>query len=169
MAGDKELWSKAVALTLLEIARREGRAFRAIYFSSREAPLRAFDCLPRARRGKRTLGRLSVAFPEVVALCEYFPGGGTDFEGPLQAALAALGEAPFTGGDVVLITDGECDVSSAFRERFLAEKRRLELRLFAVEVDVGSHSSQSLRGLADRLTSVTRLAGEPLADLFCEV
>jgi uncharacterized protein with von Willebrand factor type A (vWA) domain len=169
MAGDKELWSKAVALTLLEIARREGRAFRAISFSSREAPLRSFDCLPRARRGKRTLGRLSVAFPEVVALCEYFPGGGTDFERPLEAALVALGEAPFAGGDVVLITDGECAVSPAFREHFLAEKRRLEARLFAVEVDVGSHSSTSLRELADHQTTVTRLTGEPLGHLFREV
>jgi uncharacterized protein with von Willebrand factor type A (vWA) domain len=169
MAGDKELWSKAVALTLLEIARREGRAFRVLYFSSREAPLRAFECLPRARRGKKPVGRAEVAFPVVVALCEYFPGGGTDFEKPLEEALAVLEEAPYRGGDVVLVTDGECDVSTAFRDRFLEAKRRLGFRLFAVEVDVGTHASQSLRSLADRLTSVTRLAGEPLRDLFREL
>jgi uncharacterized protein with von Willebrand factor type A (vWA) domain len=169
MAGDKELWSKAVALTLLEIARREGRAFRVLYFSSREAPLRAFECLPRARRGKKPVGRAAVAFPEVVALCEYFPGGGTDFEKPLEEARAVLEETPYRGGDVVLVTDGECDVSPAFRDRFLEAKRRLGFRLFAVEVDVGTHASQSLRSLADQITSVTRLAGEPLKNLFHEV
>jgi uncharacterized protein with von Willebrand factor type A (vWA) domain len=169
MAGDKELWSKAVALTLLEIARREGRACHVIYFSSREAPLRTFEMLPRARRAKRTMGRAAVAFPEVVALCEHFPGGGTDFEKPLDAAAQAMGESPYADGDAVLVTDGECDVSASFRERFLEAKRRLSFRLFGVEVDVGTHSSRSLRELADRLTSVTRLSGEPLRDLFCEV
>src|SRR5208283_2783080 len=34
MQGDKEMWSKAVALTLMDIARRQRRLFRAVMFSS---------------------------------------------------------------------------------------------------------------------------------------
>jgi uncharacterized protein with von Willebrand factor type A (vWA) domain len=169
MAGDKELWSKAVTLTLLEIARREGRAFRAIYFSSREAPLTTFDLLPRGRRTRPSVGRLVAKLPEVIALCEHFPGGGTDFEKPLEAAMRALEEAALENGDIVLITDGECDVSAGFRERFLAAKRAQKFRLFGVEVDVGSHSRKALRELADRLTSVTRLTNESLKDIFCDI
>ena len=49
MTGDKEIWSKAVTLTLLEIARRQRRAFRSICFSSKETPLQVLDMNPRAR------------------------------------------------------------------------------------------------------------------------
>jgi uncharacterized protein with von Willebrand factor type A (vWA) domain len=47
MAGDKEIWSKAVTLTLLEIARRQRRLFRSICFSSEETPLQILDMNPR--------------------------------------------------------------------------------------------------------------------------
>ena len=43
MLGDKEVWAKALTLTLLEIARRERRRFRAICFSSADAPLYSVD------------------------------------------------------------------------------------------------------------------------------
>ena len=49
MTGDKEIWSKAVTLTLLEIARRQRRAFRSICFSSEETPLQVLDMNPCAR------------------------------------------------------------------------------------------------------------------------
>lgn len=169
MAGDKELWSKAVALTLLELARRQGRAFRALYFSSREAPLRTFELLAQEKRYRRAAGRETAPLPQVLALAEHFPGGGTDFEKPLDAALAALSESHFQRGDIVLITDGECEVGAPFRERFLAEKQRLEAQLYAVLVDVGSHSASSLEPLADHLTTVTRLESAPLRELFRRV
>src|SRR5439155_502145 len=47
MAGDKVIWSKAVALTLLEIARRQRRLFRFICFSSADTPLFTLDLNPR--------------------------------------------------------------------------------------------------------------------------
>src|SRR5205823_12557080 len=47
MAGDKEIWSKAVTLTLLEIARRQRRLFRSICFSSEQTPLQVLDLNPR--------------------------------------------------------------------------------------------------------------------------
>ena len=103
MAGEKEIWSKAVALTLLEIARRQRRRFRFVCFSSPETPLFTLDLNPRDHHLVREDRALDVA--------EYFPGGGTDFETPLDAALETLAAARYRRGDVVLITDGECRVS----------------------------------------------------------
>ena len=82
MAGEKEIWSKAVALTLLEIARRQRRLFRFICFSSADMPLFTLDLNPRDHHLVREDRALDVA--------EYFPGGGTDFETPLDAAVATL-------------------------------------------------------------------------------
>jgi len=76
---DKEIWSKAVTLTLLEIARKQRRLFRSICFSSAETPLQVLDMNPR--------DRYEVETKTVMDLAEYFPGGGTDFQKPLDAAL----------------------------------------------------------------------------------
>ena len=83
MAGEKEIWSKAVALTLLEIARRQRRLFRFVCFSSADTPLFTLDLNPRDHHLVREDRALDVA--------EYFPGGGTDFETPLDAALDDAG------------------------------------------------------------------------------
>jgi len=161
MAGDKELWSKAVALTLLDIARRERRRFRAILFSSPETGLYTLDL----NRGERYASDLQGALD----LADYFAGGGTDFEHPLDAALDCLGSSRLRRGDVVLITDGECRVSEPWKERFLAEKKRLDFALYAILIDVGGATLETLAELADRIARVSELTDEGVKDLFTRV
>src|SRR5207253_524787 len=88
-----------VALTLLEIARRQRRLFRFICFSSADTPLFTLDLNPRERHEVQEDRALDVA--------EYFPGGGTDFETPLSAALDCLRAARYRRGDVVLVEPPE--------------------------------------------------------------
>ncbi|HZP41514.1 MAG TPA: hypothetical protein VFD84_08365 [Candidatus Binatia bacterium] len=158
MAGDKEIWSKAVALTLLEIARRQRRLFRFVCFSSADTPLFVRDLNPGERWEVHEDRALDVA--------EYFPGGGTDFETPLSAAVDCLGTARYRRGDVVLVTDGECDVRPEWRADFLARKERLAFSLYAVLIDVGPSSSATLARLADRVTAVSTLTDAGTPDLF---
>jgi len=158
MAGEKEIWSKAVALTLLEIARRQRRLFRFVGFSSPDTPLFTLDLNPRDHHLVRDERALDVA--------EYFPGGGTDFEVPLDAARETLVAARYRRGDVVLITDGECQVSPEWLERFRREKRRLGFSLYSVLIDVGPSSTATLADLSDRVTSVSRLTDAAARDLF---
>ncbi|MGH7822551.1 MAG: VWA domain-containing protein, partial [Candidatus Binatia bacterium] len=161
MAGEKEIWSKAVTLTLLDIARRERRRFRAILFSSAETGLKTFDL----NRGERYLSDLSGALD----LADYFPGGGTDFERPLDAALECLGESRFRRGDVILVTDGECRVGEEWRERFLAEKKRLDFSLYSILIDVGGSAVETLAALSDRVSRVSDLTADGVKELFVRV
>jgi uncharacterized protein with von Willebrand factor type A (vWA) domain len=158
MAGDKEIWAKAVALTLLEIARRQRRLFRFIGFASADTPLYTLDLNPREHHTVQLTRALDVA--------EYFPGGGTDFETPLDAALDCLGAARYRRGDVVLITDGECQVSAAWADHFRAGKMRLGFTLFSVLIDVGPSQVDTLAALSDRVTSVSCLTDDGARDLF---
>jgi uncharacterized protein with von Willebrand factor type A (vWA) domain len=158
MAGDKEIWSKAVALTLLEIARRQRRLFRFICFSSADTPLFTLDLNPRERHEVQEDRALDVA--------EYFPGGGTDFETPLAAAVDCLGASRYRRGDIVLITDGECQVSPAWSAKFRADKERLRFSLYSILIDVGPSSLGTLAELSDRVTAVSRLADEGVRELF---
>ncbi|MGE5816751.1 MAG: vWA domain-containing protein [Deltaproteobacteria bacterium] len=158
MAGEKEIWSKAVTLTLVDIARRQRRLFRSICFSSADTPLQVLDMNPR--------DRYELEAKHVMDLAEYFPGGGTDFQRPLDAALECLQQARFKKGDIVFITDGECQVSPEWAEEFRREKERLGFSLFSILIDVGSSSLGTLKEFSDRITTIHQLTGEEATDIF---
>lgn len=175
MSGPRELWAKAVALALLDLARRQGRKARAIVFSGPETPLAEFELTCRGRLH----GRRPVDLDAVVRLAECFPGGGTDFEKPLHAALEAVREQGFQGADVVFITDGEAQISERFAEELRKEKRKRDLAVLAVLVDDPQTRRNVARGdapleraarelgkIADRLTTVTELTSEAARDLL---
>jgi len=158
MAGDKEIWSKAVTLTLLEIARRQRRLFRSICFASAETPLQILEMNTRAR--------YDVEVEKVMDLAEYFPGGGTDFEKPLDAALDCLKHSRYKKGDIIFITDGECQVSPEWAEQFRKEKEKLGFSLFSILIDVGPSSLGTLKEFSDRITTVSKLTGDEAKDIF---
>ena len=158
MAGDKEIWSKAVTLTLLEIARRQRRLFRSICFSSEQTPLQILDLNPREHYEIKT--------KNVMDLAEYFPGGGTDFQKPLDAALECLQQSRFKKGDIVFITDGECQVSPEWAEQFRNQKEKLGFSLFSVLIDVGSSSLGTLKEFSDRITTIKQLTGDEAQEIF---
>ena len=158
MSGDKEIWSKAVALTLLEIARKQRRLFRSICFSSADTPLQTLDMNPR--------DRYEIETKAVMDLAEYFPGGGTDFQKPLDAALDCLRQSRFKKGDIVFITDGECQVDPQWAEDFREEKERLGFSLFSILIDTGPAALGTLKEFSDRISTIKQLTGEEAKDIF---
>ncbi|HUA33391.1 MAG TPA: VWA domain-containing protein [Candidatus Binataceae bacterium] len=161
MSGDKELWAKAVGLTLMDIARRGRRLFRAVLFSSGDRDLKVLD-LNRERRYQPDLNK-------VVEMAEYFPGGGTDFERPIDAAVELLAEKKLKRGDIVIITDGECQVSPEWLALLKHRQHELDFKIFGVLVDVGSAETSSLAQFADKITSVKKLSQEGTREIFLKV
>jgi len=161
MAGDKEIWSKAVSLTLLEIAQRQRRLFRCICFSSATTPLHVLDLNRRQR--------YSADLNKVLELAEYFPGGGTDFQKPLAAALECLRQARYRRGDIVFITDGECRVDEQWLTDFKQAKEQLGFSLLSVVIDVGSNTLGTLAAFSDKVTTVSQLTNEAGKDIFLKV
>jgi uncharacterized protein with von Willebrand factor type A (vWA) domain len=158
MSGDKEIWSKAVSLTLLEIARKQRRLFRSICFSSADTPLQVLDMNPR--------DRYEVETKTIMDLAEYFPGGGTDFQKPLDAALECLSQSRFKKGDIIFITDGECQVDPEWAANFRAEKERLGFSLFSILIDIGPASLGTLKEFSDRISTVKQLTGDEAKEIF---
>jgi uncharacterized protein with von Willebrand factor type A (vWA) domain len=161
MQGDKELWGKAVTLTLMDIARRQRRLFRAVLFSSGPDSLKVLD-LNRERRYQPDL-------PKVLELAEYFPGGGTEFERPINSALELLEERKLKRGDLVIITDGECQVSPEWLQEFREKKHELDFKVFAVLVDLGSSELSTLAQFSDRITSISKLNSQGTKQIFIDV
>jgi hypothetical protein len=113
------------ALALLDQAQAGKRDFAGILFSS-------------ARQSSkfRFPAGQAPGIGVVLDLAEFFYGGGTDFETPLDQATelleAEFGEDGKTRGDIVLITDGACDVSEGWTRAWNDRKHRLGLRLFGI-------------------------------------
>ena len=158
MSGDKEVWAKAVTLTLLELARKQRRRFRSICFSSAETPLQVLEMNPRER--------YEVETKTIMDLAEYFPGGGTDFQKPLDAALDCLRQSRFKKGDVVFITDGECQVDAEWAENFRREKDQLGFSLFSILIDMGPASLGTLKEFSDRISTIKQLTGDEAKEIF---
>jgi uncharacterized protein with von Willebrand factor type A (vWA) domain len=148
MSGQREIWSKAVGIALLNIANKQNRDFYAILFSSRHDQMREWY-FPRGK------GEVE----DVLDFAEYFIGGGTDFEMPITRAVEVL-ERQFSAekaqkGDLMLITDGECTVSTEWRDRFLNSKADLAFRMYSCLI---GFSSSTLDVLSDQMYHITDLA-----------
>jgi uncharacterized protein with von Willebrand factor type A (vWA) domain len=161
MEGDKELWAKAVSLTLMDIARRQRRLFRAVLFSSGPTSLRVLD-LNQERRYQPELAK-------VMELAEYFPGGGTDFQQPIDAAMDLIEHKRLKRADIVIITDGESQVAPEWLDNLRRRKEALKFSIYAVLVDVGSSQLSTLAQLSDRVTSIKRLSAEGTREIFLKI
>ncbi len=165
MEGKKELWSKGVCLTLLDIAKRERRKFSVIVFSSGGAPLRVFE----SGAGEGSAG-WGMKEKEIFDLAEYFPGGGTNFEEPLNKALEVLRDSRFRRGDIVFITDGEASVGDRWLEDFKRDRERLGFKVYSVLIDLSERESWgTLAAFSDKVTSVSRLTSKEAKGLFLDL
>ncbi|MEU3907970.1 hypothetical protein AB0F20_29870 [Streptomyces goshikiensis] len=162
LAITAEVWAKACALALLDQARKAKRDFVGILFSS-----------PSEISVHRFPASSPAAIADVVAFGEMFFGGGTDFEVPLGAAVDLL-EAEFNEdgrprGDIVLITDGECEVSEEWAHRWNEAKRELGFRLFGIAIGTGPSTGPGsvLDALCDNLRALEDLTDpRAVSDLF---
>jgi len=165
MAGNKELWSKGVCLTLLEIAKRERRKFNVVVFSSGGAPLKIFESI-----GKEGFSGWGMNESEIIELAEYFPGGGTNFEEPLNKAVSLLESSKFTGGDIVFITDGESNVGDAWLKSFEKTKDKLKFKVYSILIDLSQKESWgTLSHFSDKVTSVSQLTSKEVKGLFLDL
>lgn len=127
MSGDPELMAKAVMLTLLNIAKVEGREFHLVHFGGPGA----YKHLPFRSPAEYTIDH-------VIEAAELFFGGGTDFVTPLNVARdILLDEFARTGrvqSDIIFLTDGICQVPDAWLEEFHKDMDRLQATVWGVNV-----------------------------------
>lgn len=158
MSGAPEAWAKACALALLDQARAGRRDFAGILFSS--AGDHETFRFPAGQHPR---------IADVLDFAEFFWGGGTDFATPLTAA-AELLEAEYNEdgrmrGDIVLITDGSCDVTEDWMRAWTENKHRLGFRVFGVAI--GTDPGPVLDALSDNVRTIADLTDpDSVSDIF---
>lgn len=167
MFGARETWAKAIAIALLNIARKQNRAFYGILFGSKSDPLVEFQFDPKKapvmqtklRDGTMQRREYPHEVEAVLDFAEYEFGGGTDFEYPISRAIEVLegqyNEDGSTKGDLVMITDGECYVSDEWLVLYENSKETLAFRHYGCLIGVRSHV---LETICDTIYNVAELA-----------
>lgn len=132
MSGTPEIWSKAVAAGLLEIALKERRRCVVIHYGQGEESLVPFEFDPKDDQMTRVR--------KLVEMCEYFEGGGTDWESPLKKALEYIDQPQWKKGDLVMVSDGFCAISDAFKEAYHKVKAAKGFRCFSIAIGAPAES-----------------------------
>jgi uncharacterized protein with von Willebrand factor type A (vWA) domain len=154
MDGEREIWSKAVALALLEIATMQKRHYACIHFGDAEDPLEITEIAPNDPN----------TFRKAIGIASYFLGGGTDFEQPLSACCELIRKSEFKKADVVFITDGAAVISDAFQKEFDAAKKQKEFGVTTVLI----HASpdENTEKFSDEIVEVSELIDAEAGQVF---
>ena len=121
MEGDHEVWSKSVAMALLDIAYKQKREFVAILFSYRVGDVIEFN-------------KNKVEPSKIYNLATSFYGSGTNFVDPLTESIKLINKAKYKYADIVFITDGEAPLDDEFIDYFNQQKEDKQFRMITVNV-----------------------------------
>lgn len=152
MRGPKETYSKATAMALLEVCRKQKRALIVIFFDSGR---RAED-LHVINFGKAQLNN----HKKLIDMITYFSGQGTMFQPPLERAKREISSSKlFKKSDIVFITDGESHLTDEFIEKYTLWRKTHKIRLYAI--DVGKNKEGSIiHKLSDKVSILKNLEEE---------
>lgn len=148
MQGDRDTWSKAVALTLLSVATQQNRDWCVIGYSG------SINHQTMIAAGKADINAVSLALSKG---CH----GGTDFNAPINAALNVIDESSnLKEADIIFITDGEGSVNEDTANRLNAYKNDEGLSFYVVGIGNKGELSRSLGAIATTIINVNSVTGD---------
>jgi len=142
MGGYPNEWAKAVLLALRGIAHAQGRSFAVVHFGDHcsSSPDGISDEAPGIAVRRFPGGKMTAE--DTLAMARHFFSGGTDFDVPLTKAMEILDESEFEKGDLIFITDGECDVLPHVMDHLHEVKERKGFHAIGILVGAGAWSDQ---------------------------
>jgi uncharacterized protein with von Willebrand factor type A (vWA) domain len=90
----------------------------------------------------------------------FYAGGGTEWELALEEAVKCI-EQQFKQADIVMVTDGLCDISREFLDKLQRQKEQLKFTVYGILI--GVQSEEKLKKLCDRIWAVKDLMAEDAA------
>jgi len=147
MAGLPDTWAKAVTAVLLQIARQDNRSFRVLHFGTRV--YRVDDFPPQHQDYSRLLE----------SMLAFYNGGGTNWVAPLKKAIKCIEQQQhYKQADIVMITDGKCELTQEFLEKLQLQKSQLEFTVYGILI--GTWGEGKLKQFCDRIWVVKDLMAE---------
>jgi len=147
MQGNRDIWAKAVALALLQIAQQQKRNFALIHFDSNVTRVDEFS-------GPIDQTRLM----DTIA---FFTGGGTSFEEPMDKAAEIINkDKNYSDADIIMITDGSCSVSDEWVNKFINTKNTSKFNVISILINT---TSDVLQKFSDHVITLDDLQHDDIA------
>lgn len=145
MEGQRELWSKAIFIAMLECCMKDKRDLLLYYFDD-------------GVRASYTFSHKTPATPEeLITACEYFSGGGTSLEEVLNGACRDVEHGASTGldrADIVVVTDGAVNVSESLQQRVATAQRKTGLTVIGIVIAGDSNPLEKLNARIERVNGL---------------
>ena len=120
MGGEPINKAKALLFAIANILKQEKRSLYVILFGS---------------SGQLKEYRLDGA-EDLAGLLHFLEqgfGGGTDFKTPLQRSMQIIGsQDTYIKADILMLSDGDCQLSSGFAQKFQSQKQKLDCMVYSV-------------------------------------
>jgi uncharacterized protein with von Willebrand factor type A (vWA) domain len=150
MSGAPEIWSKALGLALLMIAKMQNRPFYAVHFGS-PGEHRDYEFhIPGDGSVDTFYNNKTEHFDPIEGILDFaeiFFGSGTCFVTPLSIALQKMEEDFQKRGavkaDIVFVTDGICGVPNDWLENFCERRDELGFKVWSICIG-GDYNSEPL-------------------------
>ena len=142
-----EIWIKAIALLILNVARKQKRDFYLCLFNGDIQTQLFVD-----RKNKVNNEQI------LKTLCKSATGG-TNFQKPFDRCLEVIKKTTsFKTADIIMITDGDCDVNPAWLKSFKAKTKKLNINTYGVLV---MQQWDTLNKIVDRVTFIDNTSTAP--------
>ncbi len=131
-----EVWSKAVMLALLSIARMQKRDFAVLHFSGANNLK-----IERFPKGAATPA-------QTMACASHFFGGGTVFEPWMEQAMLLVEDAMFEKADVICLSDGIASVTESALREWQEKRAARKTRAYGILIGT-THGEEVMEQLTD--------------------
>lgn len=162
MAGEREMWAKAIMLALLNFAKVQKRQFHLIHFGSTGQIYELNFDKPE-----------DFTYDRIIDAAEIFFNGGTEYTGPMTRALNRLEDEHRRTGkvsaDVVFASDGECYVQPAFMADYLKRMEAIDATTWAIAIGMPVAPDGALSTMSKgKVSTVDKLVktGEEVRGIF---
>jgi uncharacterized protein with von Willebrand factor type A (vWA) domain len=150
MKGNRDIWAKAIAIALCQIAADKNRPYAMVHFASKETEPVVYEFTDTQ----------NIDPNEMVKAVSEFLGGGTDFGRPLWTAYKLIAEHKHLNkADIIFITDGDCKIDSTMRQDLAERKDKLNINIYTIVLE-----ARSLYGHIDELSDSVTTIPDLLAD-----
>ena len=153
MQGENEIFTKAIALSLLNITKRQKRSFLGIHFSDAKDP---DELIHRYFKAKE-----AIDVSKAIEMAEYFESGGTNFEVVLDRARSeVLKEPEFLKADIIILTDGCSAVRDSWLKEFLKFKEDKNIKVTSILMDRGYSTTKALDEFSNNVMQLKSVTNE---------
>lgn len=160
MAGQKEAEAKGVALALAHVCAKQKRTLVVHFFQSRVTETIRIN----PQDAKAVENGMNVAMRKLGQLAGRGTAGGTSFDTPLLTAVETVRKGGMAKADVLMITDGECDVADKTVEALNELRADTGAKVYSMLIGCGG--ADVVAQFSDKVWTAETLLGRVAEDLF---